>query len=123
MFLWQILSSLRVPDKNKQVADVVLGFDKLADWETKNGPYLGAVVGRVGNRIAKGKFTLNGKQYTLATNNGANHLHGGLRGFDKVCAHAGEKRMLQYLTPLTCSSLVQHRSKCGSPPWTAKSCN
>jgi aldose 1-epimerase len=62
---------------------VVLGYDNL-DGYLKETPYFGALVGRYGNRIAKGKFTLNGQQYTLATNNGPNALHGGLKGFDKV---------------------------------------
>lgn len=89
----QILSSLRVPDAQGQVADVVLGFGNIKDWESQNGPYLGAVVGRVGNRIAGGRFTLNGKDYTLAVNNGPNHLHGGLKGFDKVCKGVGDVAM------------------------------
>jgi aldose 1-epimerase len=62
---------------------VVLGHDDLAGYVDKPA-YFGAVVGRYGNRIAKGQFTLDGKTYTLATNNGPNHLHGGVRGFDKV---------------------------------------
>jgi aldose 1-epimerase len=78
-----IVVSLKAPDRNGQFADVVLGYDTLADYE-KNNPYFGCLVGRYGNRIAKGKFTLDGKEYTLATNNGPNHLHGGLKGFDKV---------------------------------------
>jgi aldose 1-epimerase len=78
------ITSLKVPDKNGKLADVVLGFDT-PDGYTANPPppFFGAVVGRYGNRIAKGKFTLNGKTYTLATNNGVNHLHGGNKGFDK----------------------------------------
>ena len=63
--------------------DVVLGFPSLEGYLGKE-PYFGAIVGRVGNRIAKGRFTLNGKDYQLATNDGPNHLHGGRRGFDKV---------------------------------------
>jgi aldose 1-epimerase len=63
--------------------DVVLGYDKLDDY-IKDTPYFGALIGRYGNRIAKGKFTLDGKEYTLAVNNGPNALHGGLKGFDKV---------------------------------------
>ena len=78
-----IVTSLEVPDKNGKFEDVVLGYDKL-DGYLKDSPYFGALIGRYGNRIAKGKFTLNGKTYTLATNDGANHLHGGLKGFDKV---------------------------------------
>ncbi len=75
--------SLRVPDRNGKRGDVVLGFDSVADYE-RSTAYIGALIGRYGNRIAKGRFTLNGREYSLATNNGANHLHGGLKGFDKV---------------------------------------
>jgi len=78
-----IVTSLQVPDRDGKMADVVLGYDSLADY-IKDSPYFGAIVGRYGNRIAKGKFTLEGKEYTLAVNNGPNHLHGGLKGFDKV---------------------------------------
>ncbi len=70
------------PDKNGQLEDIVLGYDSLAGY-LKESPYFGAIIGRYGNRIAKGKFTLNGKNYTLAVNNGVNTLHGGLQGFDK----------------------------------------
>ena len=73
--------SLKVPDKNGKLGDVVLGFDSIADYE-RHAAYFGALVGRYGNRIARGKFTLDGHEYLLATNNGENHLHGGLRGFD-----------------------------------------
>jgi len=61
----------------------VLGYDRLEDY-IKDSPYFGCLIGRYGNRIARGKFTLNGRTYTLATNNGPNHLHGGIKGFDKV---------------------------------------
>jgi aldose 1-epimerase len=74
---------LKVPDRNGKFADVVLGYDNLPDY-IKDSPYFGALIGRYGNRIAKGKFTLDGKEYTLAVNNGPNALHGGLKGFDKV---------------------------------------
>ena len=81
------LVSLHVPDARGRSADVVLGFNTLEDYQTKS-PYFGCIVGRVGNRIAHGKFTLDGKTYTLATNDEPGgipcHLHGGLRGFDKV---------------------------------------
>ena len=69
-------------DKNNKVSNVVLGFDSLSGYLAKP-PYFGAIVGRYGNRIAKGKFKIDGAQYTLATNNGVNHLHGGNKGFDK----------------------------------------
>jgi len=78
-----IITSLKVPDRAGKLADVVLGYETL-DGYLKASPYFGAVVGRYGNRIAKGQFTLNGKTYKLATNNGPNHLHGGNKGFDKV---------------------------------------
>lgn len=78
-----IILSVRVPDAKGVIGDVVLGYDSLAGY-VKNSPYFGAVVGRYGNRIAKGRFTLDGTTYTLAVNNGPNALHGGLRGFDKA---------------------------------------
>ena len=78
-----ILVSLDVPDKSGKKGDVVLGFNTVNEY-IKGSPYFGATIGRVGNRIAKGKFTLDGKSYTLVTNNGPNHLHGGTKGFDKV---------------------------------------
>ncbi len=87
-----IIVSLKVPDRAGQLGDVVLGYDSLAGY-VKSSPYFGAVVGRYGNRIAKGKFTLDGKSYTLAVNNGPNALHGGLRGFDKVVWSADTMRM------------------------------
>jgi aldose 1-epimerase len=77
-----LLTELRVPDRQGRLGDVVLGFADLAKYEAGH-PYFGATIGRVGNRIAKGRFTLNGRQYVLATNNGPNHLHGGGKGFDK----------------------------------------
>lgn len=77
-----IVTELRVPDKNGKFDDVALGFDSV-DGYVAGHPYFGAIVGRVGNRIAQGKFRLDGKDYTLAVNNGPNALHGGLVGFDK----------------------------------------
>lgn len=77
-----IITDIRVPDKDGKMADVALGFDTL-DGYAKGHPFFGANAGRSANRIAKGKFTLDGKEYTLATNNGPNHLHGGKDGFDK----------------------------------------
>jgi aldose 1-epimerase len=78
-----IVTALRVPDANGNFEDVVLGYPDF-DGYLDNSPHFGSLVGRFGNRIAKGKFTLNGQEYTLAVNNGPNHLHGGLKGFDKV---------------------------------------
>jgi len=72
------------------MGDVVLGYDSLADY-IKNSPYFGCLIGRYGNRIAKGAFTLNGKRYELACNNGPNSLHGGVKGFDKVVWAASTK--------------------------------
>lgn len=77
-----IITHLEVPDRNGTLGDIVLGFDEIAPYETVS-PYFGCLVGRVGNRIAKAKFTLEGKAYSLAANNGANHLHGGKVGYDK----------------------------------------
>lgn len=78
-----IITELHVPDRKGRLGDVVLGFDHLKPYLT-NPPYLGATCGRVANRTAKGRFTLDGKKYSLAVNNGPNTLHGGRKGFDKV---------------------------------------
>ena len=75
--------SLTAPDKNGKLADVVLGYDSL-DGYANDKSYFGAIVGRYGNRIADGKFKLDGKEYQLTINDGANHLHGGLKGYNKV---------------------------------------
>ena len=72
--------SLQVPDKNGTLTDVVLGFNKASDYNNPKEPFFGPIVGPFGNRIAKGKFTLDGETFTLPTNNGANTLHGGLKG-------------------------------------------
>ena len=78
-----IITSLQTPDRNGTPADIVLGFDSLSAY-LAGSPYFGAVVGRFANRIAAGRFTLDGVSYRLARNNGPNSLHGGERGFDKV---------------------------------------
>jgi len=98
------LTELLVPGKAGKT-NVVLGYDRLEPY-LAGTPYFGATIGRVGNRIAKGRFTLNGKTYALATNNGPNHLHGGNRGFDKVVwkaepmqSPAGASLVLTYRSP------------------------
>ncbi len=101
-----ILTELWVPDRTGKLADIVLGFDNVKQYET-DSPYFGATTGRVANRIAKGKFTLNGKEYTLATNNAPNHLHGGKIGLNKRVwtvtrteeGTAGAAVTFQYLSP------------------------
>jgi aldose 1-epimerase len=75
------ITAVRVPDRRGDFDNVVLGFNNLADYENKNS-YFGTIVGRFGNRIANAQFTLNGKRYTLAANDGTNSLHGGITGFD-----------------------------------------
>ncbi|XP_021292294.1 aldose 1-epimerase [Herrania umbratica] len=77
------VTSLSVPDKNGQLADVVLGFDTLEPYVQGASPFFGCIVGRVANRIKDGKFTLNGVEYSLPINNPPNSLHGGFKGFDK----------------------------------------
>ncbi|GAI83556.1 unnamed protein product, partial [marine sediment metagenome] len=78
-----ILVSLEVPDRDGNLADITLGFDKL-DGYVGVHPYFGAIVGRYANRIGKAAFKLDGVEYKLAANNDVNHLHGGIKGFDKV---------------------------------------
>jgi aldose 1-epimerase len=84
-----IVTELHAPDRNGQFKTVVCGFDNLEQY-LKGHPFFGAIAGRYANRIAKGKFTLDGKVFTLATNNGNNHLHGGKKGFDKQVWSAKE---------------------------------
>lgn len=78
-----IITQLHVPDRDGRTGDVVLGFDELASYEEMH-PYFGAVVGRYAGRIANGQFSIDGNDYSLATNNDPNHLHGGIEGFDKA---------------------------------------
>jgi len=85
-----IITSWTAEDKNGDYKDIVLGYNTLAQYETET-PYFGALIGRYANRIAKGKFNIDGQEYMLAVNNGVNHLHGGLKGFDKVVWNAKTK--------------------------------
>jgi aldose 1-epimerase len=78
-----IITEIIIPDKNGKLIDIALGFDKLDNY-LKAHPYLGATIGRFGNRIANGRFSIDGKEYKLACNDGDNHLHGGEKGFDKI---------------------------------------
>ncbi len=82
-----IITSLKTPDRSGRFDDIVLGYDSLSGY-LHDSPYFGAIVGRYGNRIGRGRFTLDGTTYHLAVNNGPNSLHGGLRGFDKVVWNA-----------------------------------
>ncbi|MEY8847957.1 aldose epimerase family protein [Psychroserpens sp. XS_ASV72] len=98
------ITSLKVPNKKDNFENVILGFDTLLDYERDNS-FFGALIGRYGNRIANGKFTLDGTEYNLATNNGKNHLHGGVDGFDRVVWMAepieGEKNSVLKLAYLS----------------------
>lgn len=87
-----IVTEWQVPDRTGGRGNIVLGFDNLARY-LQGHPFFGAIAGRYANRIALGRFTLDGQTYTLATNNGKNHLHGGLKGFDKQLWTPGETRM------------------------------
>lgn len=100
-----IMTSIKVPDRNGNLANVALGFSNLEQYETQN-PYFGCITGRYANRIANATFELNGETYTLAANNGPNSLHGGNVGFDKVVWNAAEVESedgvaleLTYLSP------------------------
>lgn len=86
------VKEILTPDRNGKFANVSLGFSKLSDYREKS-PYFGCIAGRYANRIAGGKFSLDGKEYQLATNNGPNHLHGGERGFDKIVWNAKIKEV------------------------------
>ncbi len=93
MTLGATITEINVPDKQGKFANVVLGFDDVAGYQSDRNQYFGCTVGRVANRIAKGKFTLDGKEYKLAINNEPNHLHGGVkRSLDKVIWRAGTAR-------------------------------
>jgi len=93
-----IITEIHTTDRNGKLGNIVLGFDNLAQYQ-KGHPFFGAIAGRVANRIAKGKFTLEGKEYALAVNNGPNHLHGGKKGFDKQVWEAkplAEKNAIEF---------------------------
>lgn len=95
------ITAIRTPDKDGKIVDVCLGYDTIDEY-MDNGGYIGALIGRVGNRIGGGKFTLNGENIQLALNDGANHLHGGMVGFDKKVWNAtveGEKLILDTFSP------------------------
>ena len=100
-----IITKWTAPDKNNNYQDIVLGYNNLQEYE-KATPYFGAIIGRYGNRIAKVKFSIDGVEYTLATNDGSNHLHGGVKGFDKVVWTANE-----VLTDSTASIVLTYLSK------------
>jgi len=102
-----IVVSLRVPDKKGNLDDIALGFDDLKGY-LANTPYFGAIIGRYGNRIAKGKFTLDGKEYTLARNNGPNSIHGGLKGFNQVAWQAEP-----FQSPVGVGIILSYTSKDG----------
>ena len=97
------VQAIRTPDKNGHIDDITLGYDSLAGYQTREDPYFGAVVGRYGNRIAKGRFRLGEHEYKLAINNGPNSLHGGSKGFDKrawdVKDFGARHIILHYLSP------------------------
>ena len=97
-----IITELHVPDRQGKLGDIVLGFDNL-DQYLKGHPFFGCTVGRVANRIANARFTLDDKTYTLAAKNGPNHLHGGLKGFDKMVwkaePQAGAAVRFSYTSP------------------------
>lgn len=85
-----IVHSIMVPDKDGQFEDILLGYNDLHGYLRKENPYFGCIVGRFANRISRGKFILEGIEYQLAKNTGQNHLHGGIKGFDKVVWNARE---------------------------------
>ncbi|XP_072381446.1 galactose mutarotase-like [Diabrotica undecimpunctata] len=96
------ITSICVPDKYKKSRDIAVGFDTLDGYVKPNNPYFGATIGRFANRIGKGKMKIENQEYQLATNNGDNHLHGGIKGFDKVVwdySITGNQLTLSYLSP------------------------
>ncbi len=97
-----IIVSIFTPDRNGLFADIVQGYDTITDYIEGNSPYMGAICGRCANRIARGKFTLGNREFSLAVNNGPNHLHGGITGFNKVVwdvkSFSGSGIQLEYLS-------------------------
>lgn len=93
------ITSIKVPDNEGNIEDIVIGFDTLDGYLSSSNSYFGATIGRCANRIKKGQMTIEGVTYQLATNNGQNHLHGGIKGFDKVIWEyyvTGTKVVLSY---------------------------
>ncbi len=97
-----IIVSIYAPDRKGDLADIVQGYDTIGEYINGNSPYMGAVCGRCANRIGKGKFILENKEYNLAVNNGPNHLHGGIKGFSKivwdVTSFSSSKVVMEYLS-------------------------
>lgn len=102
-----ILRTIEVPDRFGSTKDITLGFDTLPPYEERH-PYFGTITGRVANRIARGRFSLDGRTYSLATNNGPNHLHGGIHGFDRAVWRASTKT-----SPGSASVILTHASPDG----------
>ena len=103
------IQSILVPDKDGRMTDVLLGYDRAADYEVNSG-YLGACIGRNGNRIAGAAFCLNGRRYTLTTNEGKNQLHGGLCGFDKkIWSYTCREDSVEFTTVLADGEHTQRR--------------
>ena len=107
-----IITSWKSKDREGNYRDIVLGFNNLSEYEAES-PYFGAIIGRYGNRIAKGKFTLNEENYILAVNNDENHLHGGLKGFDKVIWDS--KEVVEDMTASLVLSYVSNDMEEGYP--------
>jgi aldose 1-epimerase len=97
-----IITKLIVPDHKEKPTDVCLGYDTLEEYETRNDGYFGAVIGSFANRLENAEFDLNGVTYNLAKNDGPNHLHGGVRGFDKYvwhCVTRGDELIFTRVSP------------------------
>jgi len=118
-----IIVSIQVPDRNGKLADIVQGYDTIGEYINGNGPYMGAVCGRCANRIAKGEFSLSGKKYKLAVNNGPNHLHGGITGFSKIVwdvvksSPSTLKKAIQEISQYQLHTLLLMKTNSGSVTW------